>query len=1069
MSDSPVAREMPRSRRWRRKLGFLTLGTLLPVIGLGVATWVWRVPLLNRVLASRNSVWKIQVESADPAAGGLRVSGLRVSHVNQVEPVFTAARLEVNAGWRELRHGRLGNVTMESPAVYWRAGLDKDPEAPGSSLKVLNSTVPLVSWESLQITQGRIDAADPGSFSFKGELSGKGGAGAWFKEGRLNLAPQELSLGAPDYTMTLAEGPIRSIAVEARQLDLRGSLDADSGILTLTQAHFTGALARLAVPQEGETGDSATPAPMEIQKTAPDPGPQLIAGVRLGGLTALSMKCEATLPWRLATSGDLAVAQLLAGPGAPFTMSGIRYSKATAVLPGDAGIAQCEIVASYREAIPWIDSLTFSGAEIPDLAGLLRTLGLSGLHPATVSFSAAGDLKDLPLSDAWSASAANQQITIQNLKLALPELGKVTLARAVIAGVPDEIASARRFRRLELDAPVVELILPAQPLAAEVPLAGFSAALIRKGKENTSGPWWEGWTADTLTVNDGHFEATLPQAEEVRVTTRLKLETTSPDKGEAGAVYQIMLDQPQLTHSQFPGPPIVLASSIQLTASTSGLWQKREFDALVITGTRLQINNALFRLVNAFPTASPALFQPAKSLPDLPLLKSPPWHLKRLVLDQSLIQIDNLGGRSRLDIPIKRQEFPDLPLDASALAAVDRVYKIEVPNITFYSPFNAGQKVATLDTNFIQFTPSGLLQRKLERVDIMAPTLYAGQPLFDFVDAARKRFADLATAPANTARPLLADVGARSPTVLSALASITPSLAAAAAEWDIPFYMESGKVLVAPKGFPWPGLPVFPFRNARDPAGKPIPFHLRGETFHGELAIEPRWYDFPEYKVRLLLSERGRIIFNTPQKDRENNLTEVFENNTLIFRQLEIAKAWLSVTYDARGIYARFGGHTCGGVLNGGFNLYLDELYTWDAWVSLTGIGMKPLTDKLSPDTFRMTGPVDELTVKAFGDITTLYQASVDLKVTRPGQLHLLALDALQDRIKALGGLSADLGKISVETLRDFAYTGCTGNLKLFGSEGTGQLQLIGPGGSRTFNLRLHDYRAKTPKTVAPF
>ena len=130
---------------------------------------------------------------------------------------------------------------------------------------------------------------------------------------------------------------------------------------------------------------------------------------------------------------------------------------------------------------------------------------------------------------------------------------------------------------------------------------------------------------------------------------------------------------------------------------------------------------------------------------------------------------------------------------------------------------------------------------------------------------------------------------------------------------------------------------------------------------------------------------------------------------------------------------------------------------------------MKPLTDKLSPDTFRMTGPVDELTVKAFGDITTLYQASVDLKVTRPGQLHLLALDALQDRIKALGGLSADLGKISVETLRDFAYTGCTGNLKLFGSEGTGQLRLIGPGGSRTFNLRLHDYRAKTPKTVAPF
>jgi len=353
----------------------------------------------------------------------------------------------------------------------------------------------------------------------------------------------------------------------------------------------------------------------------------------------------------------------------------------------------------------------------------------------------------------------------------------------------------------------------------------------------------------------------------------------------------------------------------------------------------------------------------------------------------------------------------------------------------------------------------------------MSPSLYAGQPLFDFVDAARKRFAEMAEVPATPAgdQPMLVDNTPDSPTVLSALASVTPSSSAAAAEWDIPFYTASGKVFVAPKGFPWPNLPVIPFRNARDARGKPVPFQLHGESFHGELAIEPGWYEFPEYKVRLRLSDRGRIIFNTPQKDHDNNLTEVFERNTLIFRQLQIDEAWLSITYDARGIYAKFGGLACGGTLTGAVNLYLDELYTWDAWASLAGIAMKPLTDKLTPDTFRMTGPVDELTVKAYGDTTTLYQAALDLKVTRPGLLHVLALDVMKDRIQALGGLRADLGKISMDTLRDFAYTGCTGGLKLFGTEGHGQLCLTGPRGSRTFNLRLHDYRARSPRTAAPF
>jgi hypothetical protein len=650
---------------------------------------------------------------------------------------------------------------------------------------------------------------------------------------------------------------------------------------------------------------------------------------------------------------------------------------------------------------------------------------------------------------------------MEDLKLALPGQGQASATRLTLTAIPDEVTTARRLRVVELSVPQADFLMTSIQ-------QGLTVSPAPAGAETPSRPAWEGWTADRLTITDGTVSATLPQAGGSKVTTAVTVSTVAPQDADLSPHYQIILTQPQLAHPDLPDQPIALAGAIQLTASAAGLWQKREIDSLTLAGSRIQIGEALFRLVNALPPPPPAPPVTSAVTPPPPP-KSPPWRLRSMVLDDTLIQLDHLGDGRRLDIPVKRQEFQDLPLDATALATVDRLYKIEVPNITLYSPYSAGQKVAVLDTNYIQFTPSGLMQRRLERVDLMLPSLYAGQPLFDFVDATRKRFAGLAALPPPRPQPMLVDTGPDSATVLSAIASVTPSTSTKSAAWHIPFFTESGKVFVAPKGFPWPNLPVIPFRNARDASGQPLPFLLQGESFHGELAIEPGWYDFPEYKVRLRLSDRGRIIFNTPQRDHDNNLTEVFENNTLIFRQLQIDDAWLSITYDARGIYARFGGHTCGGTLNGGFNLYLDELYTWDAWASLGGIGMQPLTDKLTPDTFRMSGPVDELTLKAYGDTTTLYQASLDLKVTRPGLLHILALDSMKEKINALGGLRADLGKISLGTLRDFAYTGCTGSLKLFGTEGDGQLCLTGPGGSRTFNLRLHDYRAKSPKSMAPF
>ena len=983
-----------------------------------------------------------------------------------------------------LKQGHLGNVTVVSPAVHWRPGLRPDPRDPTKPKR----TGPMVTWDSLKLSKGTVDIANPGQFSFSGSMSGEGRSGAWHHEGRLALAPQDLVFTSPEYQMTLTEGPVGAVHVAAGEIKLQASVEGTTGILSISSPRLTGARLQLTkAPEPVLPRIGAVSSPAGKKSDGQADGPPVVSGVRLVGLKAPSLEIAAALPWAMSGRGDLSLESLTAGNGLPFGMTDVKFDQASATLPESATLPKFSLAGSYQAGSPFLDGLTISDAAVPDLAALLRHWGIAPDSFPAVSFNANATLTGLALKDGRPTSSTEQKLTLTNLRIAIPGQGKATASRLTVQAVPDEVLTDRRLRLVELSSPQADLIL--QSTIAELTQtvapqqAGTPPPAL--GTASPRAPW-EGWTADILTLTDGTFAATLPQAGNSRVTTGLTIRTPLPvavsaaaPETPAGAMpglpaapaYQITLDKPQLVHPDFPTQPIALASAIQLTASAAGLWQRREIESLVLAGSQLQIGEAIFRLVKALPPSPPAPDPPTTSSIPPPTAPSEPWRLRSLVLDNTLVQLDHLGDGRRLDIPIKRQEFRNLPLDTTALATVDRLYKIEVPNITLYNPWVEGQKAAVLDTNYIQFTPSGLLNRRLERVDLMLPSLYAGVALFNFVDATRQHFEKIASAkPEPSPRaPLLVDNTPGSPTVLSALASVTPSTAAAAADWHIPFYTESGKVYVAPKGFPWPNLPVIPFRNARDAKGKPIPFLLRGETFHGELAVDPGWYDFPEYKVRLRLSDLGRIIFNTPQKDRDNNLTEVFENNTLIFRKLRLDEVWLSITYDANGIYAKFGGLTCGGTINGGFNLYLDELYTWDAWASLVGINMKPLTDKLTPDTFRMTGPVDELTVKAYGDTTTLYQAILELGVTKPGLLHILALDSMKQELATMGSLSGDLGQIGLDTLRDFSYTGCTGSLKLFGTEGHGHLHLTGPAGSRTFNLRLHDYRVRIPKSMAPF
>ncbi|MES2707317.1 MAG: hypothetical protein V4726_12015 [Verrucomicrobiota bacterium] len=1075
----PESAPSPRKPRWRRRLAWLFAVTLLLIGGLGVAGWLGRVSLVNRLLSSGNSVWKVHVDSISLEGGKVRVTGLVVRHVDRTEPVFQLASATTNASWSELRSARLGDVVLEEPSVFWRKGLRSDPQVPFTGL------VPLVSWKSVKVTGGRLDLASGNHWTLTGQASGQAGAGAYLNDGRIDVGPASLRFDNPAFAIILSDAPVPGIAVKAEHLTLEGSLESRDGLLNLQDAAFTGTrlevISRLAgaenPPQAAPADGTATGSGSGSGFGSSGP----VRGVSITNLTAPGLRMQAASPWKITANTDLSARRFLWQSGQTSTAEGILLERSSLILAGVLRIPVFRLEGNLTPRGPQLSLLKLADAEILNLNQLLESLGLPPETRPSGTAKVDAELSGLDFFENRLISSAVQRLTLRDVSITLPEQGTVVISKAAAEGVPDEILTSRRLRRLAVENPVLTLSVP--PGTASKPdiflfkppglPAKTAGAPAQPGAAGPERPVWEGWTADSLTVNDGKLTVILPPPAVVNFSTGFSALTTAGEPGKgltepaAGPRWRLSLTNPSLALPAYPDQPVATAAELTLTADPATLWAKRELESFEIKGSTLSIGEALFQWVKSMPARPEPEAALAAGAPRPRPAR--PWRLKRLALDRSRVLLEDIGDGRRLEIPVSHQEFQDLPLDTAALASVDRLYKIEVPNITLYSPFGEGRKVAVLDTNYIQFTPSGLLANRLERVDLMLPSLYAGQPLFDFIAAARKRFTELADVPAGKPQPLLVTTARPdSGTLLSALASVQPA-PDRPSNWHIPFYTESGKVFVAPKGFPWPNLPVIPFRNARDADGKPVPFLLEGETFHGELAVEPGWYEFPEYKLRLRISDRGRIVFNAPQRDRDNNLVEVFEHNTLIFRQLRIDDVWLAVTYDDKGIYAKFGGKTCGGTITGGFNLYLDELYTWDGWASFSHIQMKPLTDKLTPESFRMIGPLDELTVKACGDTASLYQATLDLKVTKAGRLEIMALDQMRESISRIGGMSADLGKIGVGTLRDFDYTGCRGSLRLFGTEGEGSLVLTGPAGSRTFQLNLRDYRGRVPRTTLPF
>jgi hypothetical protein len=226
-----------------------------------------------------------------------------------------------------------------------------------------------------------------------------------------------------------------------------------------------------------------------------------------------------------------------------------------------------------------------------------------------------------------------------------------------------------------------------------------------------------------------------------------------------------------------------------------------------------------------------------------------------------------------------------------------------------------------------------------------------------------------------------------------------------------------------------------------------------------ELAVPPGLYK-PVLGLQLVSAiTEGKIVFNLPIKDKDNNLVQVFKADWLRYKQFRIHDVALSVTFDANGIYSQIWAKGYGGDLQGAFNLYLDDNLSWDGWVAGTSVDMRQLTDTLTPTYFTMSGNIDFKLI-AQGDKSSLYQATAECRNRNSGRMQIVALDEVIASVpKDWSDAQRKWVIKALETVRDFAFNTCTIDLRLYGLEGNVTMRLKGPDGQRNFEIHSHDRR----------
>lgn len=395
--------------------------------------------------------------------------------------------------------------------------------------------------------------------------------------------------------------------------------------------------------------------------------------------------------------------------------------------------------------------------------------------------------------------------------------------------------------------------------------------------------------------------------------------------------------------------------------------------------------------------------------------------VEALDLVKMQVQPDGLPGglpevRLQVDTALR-----DVPVGSVAGELGETVHQMEFSEIELLSPSDPLRRAVTIDSVFVKFTLAGLAKRDLQEVTLLGPTIYVGEPLFEYMQSADD--------PKKLPEPVQESEG-----------------------WNVDkLRVNFGRVIIAVGGRSQVGLPLAFHTTARNLSLS----SLTGLNVELVLQVPTEDYDFPAYDLSLG-GVRGDLRFNYPADMRRNNLVNVVKFNRARWRNFRANDLWVSVTFDRKGINGDFGGQAYGGYVNGGFSFFLQPDSPWTGWIAGKRLELSPLTDDGAPQHFVMDGLAD-FEVEANGRATVIERVRGGIVGQGKGRM---VVNKVNDLLAAIppewSSLKSESTRVSLEALRDFDYTEARSDFWFVGRQGIIDIRMKGPAGARNLQMVFH-------------
>ena len=412
---------------------------------------------------------------------------------------------------------------------------------------------------------------------------------------------------------------------------------------------------------------------------------------------------------------------------------------------------------------------------------------------------------------------------------------------------------------------------------------------------------------------------------------------------------------------------------------------------------------------------------PAASSPAPAVAPGGTFILQTLDLVDLQVHTGEMGGRMP-EISLRvNTALRDVALGQAAEDLAERIHQVEFADIEILSPYDPLQRAVSIHTIFAKFSLAGLARREIDELILLSPTIYVGEALFEYM------------AKADDVRHL-------------------PEPVEATEGWRVNLLkMNFGKLIIAVGGRKQVGLPLAFQTTARNVSLS----SLAGLNASLIMTIPPDDYEFPGYDLSFR-NVRGDVRLNFPTNDEQNNLVNVVRFDRARWRNFTARDLWVSVTFDLKGINARFGGAAYGGYLSGGFSFFLQPDAPWTGWITGQDVDVDALTQAAAPQHFVMSGIADTR-VEVNGSGPSIERVVGNLRTAGGGRMVVNKLNDLLDAIPPeWASIKRESTRVSLETLRDFDYTEAGADFWFTGDEGLLDVKMKGPSGSRNLEVVLH-------------